>query len=119
MTTGTPYGSTLVAIPTEETKADQVAAVIFPEAQARVTKYFGTTRVDWCSGESDSRWMDSYVHWLEIHLSPTEIIRENMSNYDSPAHLTFGNASFVGFTGYYEGDMPIEQPLSVQTGNDS
>jgi hypothetical protein len=90
----------------------------YPEPQARVTKWFGTRRVDWCWGEQPDSWKDAHRHWLEVHISPNEIVRQSVHCYDQPAYLEYKGEYYTAFTAYWDGCMPIEQPMKMTQGTD-
>lgn len=91
------------------------ASLEFPDVIARVTRWFGTKRVDWCYGENSAAWNDPFCHWIEINLGD-RVLRQSMHGYSSPASFEDEGAFYTAFTAYYEGCLPIEQPLQLNVG---
>jgi hypothetical protein len=84
---------------------------------SKVIKLFGTKRVAWCAGEDLGAW-HSFRHWLEIvDENGNFIVRGDTTIYESLARLEDEGQLFIAGTAYWDGSMPHEQPLLVQTGN--
>lgn len=89
---------------------------IYPPVQARVVRTFDRKQVAWCWGESSDGWGSAFRHWIEVVFDDRDPIRGAPVGYDNIARLEDEGKTYVGFTAYYDGDLPIEQPMVLGAG---